>query len=297
MEEGIVKLLTKFNLILLAVFAAGGMSISQFAHSYLIGSAKEEVLGQERLMMTSARSVRDYTADEVSPLLQENPRHRVRFLPETIPFYAAITTFAKVRKDYPDYTYRESALNPTNPEDRATGWEVDIIDWLRDHRNETEKTGERDTPMGPSLYLATPIKATNECLKCHSAPSAAPKALIAVYGSANGFGWKENEIIGAQIVSVPLSVPVANADRAYHRLLFFLLLTMIVAIAALDAGVYWFVIRPLRTVSDAADRISRGEKNVPPVQIQGNDEIAKAASSFNRMQVSLAKALKMFEEE
>jgi protein-histidine pros-kinase len=53
----------------------------------------------------------------------------------------------------------------------------------------------------------------------------------------------------------------------------------------------------LRIVSDTADRVSRGEKNVPPVLIQGRDEIATVASSFNRMQVSLAKALKMFEEE
>ncbi|HUD56669.1 MAG TPA: DUF3365 domain-containing protein [Terracidiphilus sp.] len=292
-----MKLLAKFNLIFLVVFGAGGLLISQVARSYLLESARDEVQAQERLMMASARAVRDYTSEEISPLLQQNPRHKVRFLPETIPFYGASTTFAKLRKSYPDYAYKEAALNPTNPEDRATGWEVDIIDWLRDHRDEHEKTGQRNTPMGPTLYLANPIVATKDCLQCHSSLAAAPKALIAVYGSANGFGWKENTIIGAQIVSVPLSVPVAEADRAYHRLLFFLALTMVVALVALDAGVYWFVIRPLRIVSDTADRISRGEKNVPPVQIEGRDEIATVASSFNRMQVSLAKALRMFEEE
>ena len=292
-----MKLLAKFNLIFLVVFGTGGFLISQLAHSYLIGNARDEVLNQERLMMAGARAVRDYTAIEISPLLRENPRHRVRFLPETIPFYGAATTFAKLRKDYPDYSYKEAALNPTNPEDRATGWEVDIIDWLRDHRDENEKSGQRNTPMGPALYLANPIKTTGECLECHSTPAAAPKAMIAVYGSANGFGWKEDAIVGAQIVSVPLSVPLANANRAYQRLLIFLALTMLMAIVALDAGVYWFVIRPLKTVSDTADRISRGEKNVPPVNIQGKDEIATVASSFNRMQVSLAKALKMFAEE
>jgi HAMP domain-containing protein len=292
-----MRLLAKFNLIFLVVFGAGGFLISQLAHSYLIGNARDQVLDQERLMMASARSVRDYTAIEISPLLQENPRHRVRFLPETVPFYGATMTFAKLRKDYPDYAYKEAALNPTNPEDRATGWEVDIIDWLRDHREEHEKTGQRNTPMGPALYLANPIKTTKECLQCHSTPAAAPKAMIAVYGSANGFGWKEDAVVGAQIVSVPLSVPLAKADRAYQRLLFFLALTMLVAIVALDAAVYWFVIRPLRTVSDTGDRISRGEKNVPPVKIQGKDEIATVAASFNRMQISLAKALKMFAEE
>ena len=170
-----MKLLAKFNLIFLVVFGAGGLLISQVARSYLIGHASDEVREQERLMMASARSVRDYTSEEISPLLRENPRHRVRFLPETIPFYGATTTFARLRKGYPDYVYKEAALNPTNPEDRATGWEVDIIDWLRDHRDQHEKTGQRNTPMGPAIYLANPIVATKECLECHSSPAAAPK--------------------------------------------------------------------------------------------------------------------------
>ncbi len=292
-----MKLLVKFNLILLAIFGAGGLAIAYFSYGYLMDSARDEVQGQERLMMASATAVRDYTATDLSPLLEQNPRHRVHFLAETIPFYGASTTFARLRHDYPDYTYKEAALNPTNPEDRATGWQVDIINWLRDHPEQHERTGDRNTVMGPALYLARPIIATKECLQCHTTPSAAPRALIAVYGSANGFGWKLNEIVGAQIVSVPLAVPVEKATAAFHRLLFFLVLTMLAAIAALDAGVYWFVIRPLRLVSDTADRASRGEKNVPPVVVKGKDEIATVAASFNRMQVSLQKALRMFDEE
>ena len=293
-----MRLLAKFNLILLLVFGAVGYLISQFAYTYLSGNARDEVQDQERLMMASAASVREYIGDEVSPLLEQNPRHRVHFLPETVPSYGATTTFAKLRKDYPDYTYKEAALNPTNPEDRVTGWEADVVQWLRDHPNEREKTGQRPTTTaGPALYLANPIKAKMECLACHGTSAVAPKALIAVYGSANGFGWKEGEIVGAQIVSVPLSLPVARADKAYHRLLFFLVLTMLVAIVALDSGVYWFVIRPLRLVSETADRVSRGEKNVPAVEVKGKDEIASVAASFNRMQVSLAKAMKMFDED
>ena len=292
-----MKLLLKFNLILLVIFGAGGLLISQLAYSFLIGNARREVLNEAQLMMASANSVRDYTADDLSPLLQQNPRHRIRFLPETIPFFGATTTFNNLRRDYPDYTYKEAALNPTNPEDRASDWESDTIHELRDHPGQVQAIGDRSTPTGPALYIAKPIKAAQECLECHSRPSAAPPAMLAVYGSANGFGWKKDEIVGAQIISVPLSVPVSIADRAYHRLLLFLFLTTLLAILALDAGVYWFVIRPLRIVSETADRVSRGEKNVPPVQINGKDEIASVASSFNRMQLSLAKALKMFEEE
>lgn len=117
--------------------------------------------------------------------------------------------------------------------------------------------------------------------------------MIAIYGSANGFGWKPDEIVGAQIVSVPMSVPVEVATRAYHRLLIYLIVTLLVTIVALDAGVYWLVIRPLKRVSETADRVSTGEKDVPPLPVKGKDEIATVTASFNRMQVSLAKAFKL----
>jgi len=292
-----MKLLAKFNLILLAIFGAGGLAIAYFAHGYLMDTAQDQVLDQERLMMAGAQAVRDYIAGDVSPLLEENPRHRVKFLAETIPYYGASTTFARLRRNYPDYTYKEAALNPTNPEDRASSWQVDVIDWLRDHPDQPEHIGLRDTPLGPALYLARPVHAASDCLRCHSTPAVAPRSLVTVYGPANGFGWKLNEIVGAQIVSVPLAVPVAQASRAYHHLLVFLGLTLLLTMGALDAGVFWFVIRPLRVVSDTADRVSRGEKNVPPVEVVGKDEIATVAASFNRMQVSLEKALRMFDEE
>ena len=55
------------------------------------------------------------------------------------------------------------------------------------------------------------------------------------------------------------------------------------------------MIRPLRVVSESGDRISKGEKEVPPLVVSGKDEIASVTTSFNRMRVSLAKALAMLE--
>jgi HAMP domain-containing protein len=291
-----MKLLAKFNLILVVIFGAAGLLIAQFAYSFLIRNARREVLAQAELMVAGTRAVRDYTADDLSPLLQQNPRHKVRFLAETIPFFAATTTFNMVRKSYPEYSYKEATLNPTNLEDRASDWEADVIRELRDHPEQQQVVGERDTPSGQALYLAHPIKVDPPCLECHSVPSAAPHAMLTVYGSANGFGWKPNEIVGAQIISVPMSVPVAIANQAFRSLVVALLLTLLLAILALDAGVYWLVIRPLRIVSDSGDRISKGDKNVPPLVVSGKDEIASVIASFNRMRVSLTKALAMLEE-
>jgi methyl-accepting chemotaxis protein len=275
-----MKLLTKFNLLLLVLFGTGGLIISQIIFSFLMSNARREVLQEANLMMASATSVRDYTSSNLGPLLRQNPEHQKRFLAETIPAFGAITTFNKLRQDYPDYTYREATLNPTNPEHRATDWEADVIAYLRDHPEQKQFSGERPTPMGPAMFLATAIVA-------------APPAMIATYGSNNGFGWKLNSVVGAQIVSVPMSVPLQKAEQAFRLLLTYLIVTLVATIVVLDVAVYLIVIRPLKLVSDAADRVSKGEMNSSPLPVKGRDEIATVTESFNRMQISLAKAFKM----
>jgi protein-histidine pros-kinase len=288
-----MKLLTKFNLILLVLFGIGGLIISQVTYRFLIDNARREVLREAELMMASAKAVRDYTASDLAPLLEQNPQHKTKFLAETVPAFGAISTFNKLRQKYPDYAYREATINPTNPEHRAADWEADVIGFLRDHPEQKQVTGERETPIGPVMYLAMPIAADPPCLECHSRPAVAPPAMIASYGSNNGFGWKPGSIVAAQIVSVPMALPVQNAKQAFHVLLICLVITLIATIVVLDTAVYFIVIRPLKLVSDTADRVSKGEMSLPSVPVKGSDEIASVTASFNRMQLSLVKAFKM----
>ncbi len=136
-------------------------------------------------------------------------------------------------------------MNPTNLVDRAEDWEADIIRYFEDHPNEKQLVDERDTPTGRQLYLAKPMRAGASCLECHSEPSAAPAAMIRKYGSNNGFGWQLNQVIAAQVVSVPMTVPDGIAEKAYHNLILFLMVVFVVTILALDGALYLLVIRPL----------------------------------------------------
>ncbi|HTU43279.1 MAG TPA: DUF3365 domain-containing protein [Candidatus Aquilonibacter sp.] len=273
----------------------GGLVISLVVRAFLIQNARREVFQEADLMMASARSVRQYTSSDVGPLLRHSAVRGHRFLAETIPFFAATTTFNSLRRQYPAYTYREAALNPTNLADRADDWQTDIIEYLRNHPDEKRLSGERETALGPSMYVATPITAEQPCLECHGRPAEAPHALVAAYGSANGFGWQAGSIIGAEIVSVPMTVPLRKAREGFHLLLAYLAATLIATMIVLDLGVYFIVLRPLKLVSDAADRVSKGETNNAPLPVRGGDEIATLTAAFNRMQLSLAKALKMLE--
>jgi len=291
-----MKLLTKFNLVLLVFFGISGFVISHLAYQFLMRNARDQVLQQAELMMASAKSTREYTSEQIKPLLLKNPDHEINFLPQTVPAFAATSIFKSIRKSYPEYSYREATLNPTNLIDRAEDWEADLVRYFGDHPNETKIVGERETPTGRYLYVAKPMVATAGCLECHSTPDVAPVAMIKAYGSQNGFGWKLNQVIAAQVVAVPMAVPIQVADQAYRSLLYFLIGTFLLTIIALDAALYLVVIRPLRVVSQAADRISRGDTDIPDLRVNGRDEIADVTGSFNRMRVSLAKALKMLEQ-
>jgi HAMP domain-containing protein len=288
-----MKLLTKVNLILVCLFGIAGLVICEVAYRFLIENARREVMKEAELMMASAQSVRDYTAQNLRPLLEQNPLHKTKFIAETVPAVGAINTFNRLRQKYPDYSYREATLNPTNPEDRASDWEADVIGYFRNHPGLKTFSGDRETPAGPAIFLASPLQATAECMECHSRPAAAPPAMTATYGSERGFGWKQGSVIAAQIVSVPTSLPIGIAKRGFRVLLTYLIVVLILTILALDAGIYFIVIRPLRLVSEAADRASKGQVGSDPLPVKGNDEIATMTASFNRMQVSLAKALKL----
>ena len=65
---------------------------------------------------------------------------------------------------------------------------------------------------------------------------------------------------------------------------------------ALNVAVHLFVTRRLRQMSALADRVSLGETDVPPIDVSGNDELARLGQSFGRMRTSLASAMKMLEE-
>jgi HAMP domain-containing protein len=292
-QEVFVKLLTKFNLVLVVVFGLGIYLISHFAYDFLMEDARRQVQDQAKLMATSAQATLTYTDEEVSPVLQKTPQHGSDFLAQTIPFYAANTTFKRLRTSYRDYVMREAALNPTNLEDRATEWEADLIRHFRDNPGKTEQYGPHDTPIGPVLYYATPIVAATGCLSCHSDVALAPRAMIKHYGREHGFGWKANDVVGAQIVTVPMSVPIEMANKGFRNLLISLGTIFLITVILIDVAMYLIVIRPLRRVSKNADIISKGEIDLPPLEIKGKDEIAEVTASFNRMHTSLVKAFEM----
>jgi protein-histidine pros-kinase len=290
-----MRLTTRFNLVLFAVFSLGLGIAGYISYTVLHKHAREEVLNHAGMMMEAAMAIRGYTVKEIRPLLTLQMKRE--FLPQSVPSYAATQNFKAVREMYPEYTYKEAALNPTNPNDHATDWETDIIQLFRNDIEIQEISGERDTPLGKSLYYARPIRITNKnCLTCHSTADAAPETMIKVYGSANGFGWQLDEVVGSQIVSVPLSVPLAKAQNEFLVFMASLVAIFVVIFIVINLMLSQIVVKRVRAMAQAADDISTGNMEVPEFTVKGRDEISDLSRSFNRMRLSLEKAMKILGE-
>jgi protein-histidine pros-kinase len=289
-----MKLATKFNLVLMLVLLAGFVIAGVSSYTVLQKNARQEILDRADIMMESALAMRGYTVNEVKPLL--TVQNKRQFLPQTVPAYAATQTFNQLREAHPEYTYKEATLNPTNPRDRAVDWENDVIQQFVNNDKEASQVGERDTPTGRSLYFARPIRITDPaCLQCHTTPEAAPESMLKLYGPANGFGWKLNDVVGAQIVSVPMAVPTKHAQQAFITFMAILGGIFIFIVIILNVLLHSLVIRPVVQMAGIADRMSKGEENLPEFNEQGKNEIAVLGASFNRMKRSLERAITMLE--
>lgn len=293
------QLSQKFNILLITIFAIA-VIVSGVAFSAILSrNTEQQVSAKATLLLQTMLSVRQYTLNQVAPELTPRLDTETEFLPQTVPGYSAREVFEDLRKnpEYNNFFYKEATLNPTNLRDQADSFETNLVKNFKTNSALKEMTGYRPSPAGDLFYIARPIVIAKEsCLRCHSTPEAAPKSLLTTYGSANGFGWKLNDIVGAQVISVPASL-VTNSTQHDFFLLMGIIATAFAAIFLLvNLLLKYTVIRPLNLMAKVANEVSLGNMQVDFERVT-NDEIGKLAAAFNRLKTSLVMAMNMLERE
>jgi protein-histidine pros-kinase len=292
-----MKLLLKFNLVLLVVFAGALAAAGAIAWNLVQQNAREEVNYNAKLLIDSASAVRTYTLKRIYPLLLTQVKYEFR--PEMVSAFSAIEVLRILREVNPDYKqflYREPALNPTNPENRAADWEADLITQFRNGTVTPPLSGERETPNGRMLFVAQPLRATQGCLACHDTADNAPATMVSIYGRSNGFGWKLDQIIAAQVVQVPVAVAQARAERTFRVFMISLVAVLVSVAVILNLLLWGMFIRPVTRISALADKISLGDVDAPDFVAHSRDEIGSLAESLTRMRRSLMQAMRMLDD-
>jgi HAMP domain-containing protein len=289
------RLSQKFNILLLTVFLSA-VILSGIAFSAILNrNAEQEVTAKATILLKTMLAVRDYTSTQINPELAPRLETEAEFLPQTVPGYSAREVFERLRKnsDYSDFFYKEATLNPTNLRDKADSFESNLVKRFQDDRALSELTGYRASPAGDLFYIARPLSITQEsCLRCHSTPEKAPKSQLTTYGRDNGFGWKLNDIVGAQIVSVPASGVLNVARHAFILFMGIVAAAFALVVLVINLLLRQAVIRPLNRIATVANEVSMGNLDADFEQTS-KDEIGKLASAFNRMKTSLVMAMNM----
>lgn len=285
----------KFNAVLIGACLAGIAAASSLSYWVVQRSAINEVEQEIRLLRANALAVRHFTVTGVAPLLADETD--ILFLPQSVPSYTAQTVFARFRESFPEYRYKEAALNPTNPDDLAEPWEAELINQLRD--NPSLERVSTVIAEGDQRYftIAFPMQIQSEgCLRCHSTPDVAPAAMVDLYGPDNGFGWELNEIIGAQIVSAPMSLVDQRARETVIVLVLGLSGAFILVLIVTNLLLSRIVLKPVSRMSEMAEKVSLGDFSLDEYVKPGKDEISSLSVSFNRMRRSLESAMKLLDD-
>lgn len=293
-----LKLRLKLNLLLAAILLFLTVSMGLILSSVLQNYAEQVIVDQASILMATMNSIRNYTSTQINPELSARLETEQIFLPQTVPAYSAREVFEHLRSEeqYNQFFYKEATLNPTNVRDRADQFETEIVQSFK-NSSLKQKQGFRSIPGGEIFYIARPLKIEKEsCLRCHSLPSAAPASLIASYGSDNGFGWKLNEIVGAQVISVPSSQVLEAAQKLRYLVLGKVVIFLLLASVLLNLFLKFTVTDPLKKMSHASKELSTGNMEIEFEQ-KNNDEIGILAASLNRLKVSLKMAMDMLENK
>lgn len=288
----------KLTILLLVIFL-GGITFSGIALANILNyKAQNEITSSALLLLRTLNSVRSYTNNEITPHLEANLGEH-GFLPQIVPAYSSRKVFDSLRKDnnsYQDFLYKEAMLNPTNLQDMADSFEKDIIQNFGQNKNVEQKSGFRSFQGEKYFYVARPLAIKDaSCLRCHSTPEVAPKEMIKIYGSQNGMGWKLNEVLGAQIVSVPTNEVLQKTRQSL--ILVMSIVTSIFAIAIYMAN-FWlrrYVVRPIKRVVRVAEAVSTGDMEAD-FEKESNDEVGSLVEAFTRMKLSLVMAIRRLEQ-
>jgi methyl-accepting chemotaxis protein len=194
-----------------------------------------------------------------------------------------------IREEYPEYIFKIASPNPLDRENLSDSFENSIIASF--DNGDFDKWEGSIFKTGKHFYAtAVPIEARKSCIWCHDTPATADPEMVETYGTQSGYGYKVGDIVGGRFIYV--SMDKADAITLKKLAMFGggLSLLFLIAMLVIDRTVINTIVKPIEEIVAVAEEISRGKMD-REFEVKGNDEIKLLADAFNRMRVSLAKAM------
>ncbi len=251
--------------------------VSVVAYGYLKKQATTEIYKETEIFISAADATRTYVKDvlrpKVGPLIPPD-----LFIP-----HAMSTSFVgreimnRLKQRFPEFRYKRAAANPTNPINQADEFELSMLNWF----NENPDTGEwHGLIKKNNLSYYTRMRAIYaeiQCLYCHGNPAEAPEAMIAMYGSTGGFGYKVGTVVAADTIYIPVDVTFVRIKESAW-------LIFLIAIASLFSLLGLFYLLFNRTVVSELKGLLTTFRNISGSQNPAPDiAVAKPGDEFEQL--------------
>ena len=282
---------SRFMIIMAIIFGVATVGIGTASYMFSKRNALLEAKSKGELIFNYILATRDFYSEKQRPLIME-VFEKDRFYPELMSgFVLTRGTFDIFKKNLTGYNFKQATIDPLYPPNKADEWETKLIAMfagqpeLKTHEGTMERDGET------FFYLAKPIKITGkDCLRCDV--NDAPKDQVEIYGSTNGYNWKDGDTVAAYVVYVSVETALANARKGAITLYLIGAGCLLVALIGIWLFMDRFVVNPIVRLSIKAEEISLGKNMEESVKIKQNDEIGALASAIERLRMSMVRILK-----
>ncbi|MEN8199132.1 MAG: DUF3365 domain-containing protein, partial [Thermodesulfobacteriota bacterium] len=262
------------------------------SYTFSVKNAMANAKTQGAMVFNMIDSSRLYFKKHQYPLVLELVEED-RFFPEIMSgFVVTRGVWEQFKERFPDYIFKQATIDPLYQPNKADDDEVKFIAAFDKEKGKKNIEGRIKKNGEDYYYFARPIAVGEKCLRCHGDPADAPKDQIEIYGSENGYDWRNGEVVSTSIVYVPLGKAMAAAKKSASTIFF-----MGTAGIVLLMAVIWFflssgVVTPLHKLKEKTMQISLGKELDQVVGISSKDEIGDLARAIDRLRISTAKMLK-----
>ncbi|HPM81481.1 MAG TPA: response regulator [Candidatus Anammoximicrobium sp.] len=244
---------------------------------------------QAELALTFDVAIREYAADAIRPAMADRVQPGEFVIEAMSTSYIARSVFEKVNRRFEDYFIKFSSESPRNTKNLAGPDEREILAYFRENPQEERWKGIRrlSTKDGDELeeyyVCARVMRIENACLQCHGRPEDSPRSLLERYGSSGGFGYREGDVAGMDVIGIPMSRVYAALWKDAGRNILLLCPWLAALFAAMVVAFRVVAGRRLEAMARHFQAAAASDENSPLALIpeSGRDEIAVVGHSYN----------------
>ncbi|MFH0727025.1 MAG: DUF3365 domain-containing protein [Pseudomonadota bacterium] len=194
---------------LLIILTGFGILLFFSLNLFLRNLMETEVIDKGRLIFAHLLAVQTYVRETLRPAMYEALPPGAFVMESMSTSYVTRKVMTDLNTARSQFSYRRVATEPRNPEYAANELEQELIRYFKGHPDEQNFSRFRNLKNEECYITARPVVFEKSCMACHGRLEDAPAVLLTRYGSERGFGRREGEIGGLDILIVPIERNIA----------------------------------------------------------------------------------------